>query len=151
MAKFVFMNLRERADALRRGGVDWAIDLHEALDAVDDLASADEALEEIGEIAGMDRPDASNLEAITSAVTVLAEERDAGALEVKRLNRVILALQEEQRRLVAFMTARGLVPPPPASVTRPVVPERTLPRGRPGETLAQRINRAFVDDDDVPF
>lgn len=121
---FQFLNLRERADALRRGGVDWAMDLHEALDAVDDLALADEALEEIGEIAGMDRPDASNLDAIKSAVTVLVEERDAGALEVKRLNRVVEALQEEQGRLVAFMTARGLVPPPPPRVTRPAVPER---------------------------
>lgn len=143
---FQFCSLRERADALRRGGVDWAMELHEALDAVDDLAAADEALEEIGEAVGMANPDASDPEAIRKAVDVLVEERDAGALEVKRLNRVIEALQAEQGRLVAFMAARGLVPPPPPRVTRPAVPPRRP--GTPPPTLRDRMD---IDEDDIPF
>ena len=143
---FQFCSLRERADALRRGGVDWADDIYDALDAVDDLEAADAALEEIGSLAGMIEPDASDLEAIKSAVVVLAEERDEAALQVKRLQRVIEALQAEQGRLVAAMLARGLVPPPPPRVTRPAVPPRRP--GMPPPTLRDRMD---IDEDDIPF
>ena len=153
---FQYLNIRERAEAFRRAGVDWADDFLSALDDADDFLSAlddaDAALENIGEAIDLTFSDTGDREGIAEAVknycSNLEKERRGVEVEVERLKKAVARLQEEQGRLVAFMAARGIVPPPPPTVTRPATPSA---RGSFGPTLRQQQRLADITDEDVPF
>lgn len=144
MPKFVFLNLRERGEALRRAGLDLGGEILDVCDMADDWDHADDQLVKIANLLEFPNPEC-DYDFIVDGVDNLVADKKKADDEIKRLKKAIEALQAEQGRLVACMTARGIVPPPPPRVTRPTVVQRPPGWQRP-KTLAE-----MIDDDDVPF
>jgi hypothetical protein len=148
MAKFVFLNLRERGEALRRAGLDLGGEILDVCDMADDWDHADDQLVKIANLLKFPNPEC-DYDFIVDGVDKLVAGKERAEAEIKRLQGVIEALQAEQGRLVACMTARGIVPPPPSRLTRPATPPRK-PYGAPRPTLRDQW-RSDVENDDVPF